>query len=85
MSIPDKVVEALLSESEARYWTPEDLELPKVEGDRGTFPRYMVMVDGTRLEFKSIQSLRRALASIYAPKPRVFANAGKGVTIDFDA
>jgi hypothetical protein len=80
-----QAVESLLSESESRYWTPEELELPKVEGDRGTFPRYMIIADGSRTEIKSIQSLRRALTSIYAPKPRVFVNAGKGITIDFDS
>lgn len=77
--------ESLFGKSEARYWTPEELELPEVEGDRGTFPRYIVIADDARTEIKSLKALRRILSGIYSTKPRVFVNAGKGITIDFDS
>lgn len=53
--------------------------------ERGTYPRYSVVVDGETLYPKTPSQLAKVLDVISgAEKPRVFRNAGKGVTIDFD-
>lgn len=58
------------------------LERPAYE--RGTFPRYLVKADGQTIEVKTLGALRKVLGFIYSDTPKVFVNAGKGLTIDFD-
>ena len=40
--------------------------------------------DGDRFEIRTLAKLQQILQCTYAGQPKVFVNAGKGVTIDFD-
>ena len=69
------------------YHTVESLGIKAIErpaSERGTFHRYTVIADGLSSRIKTPRDLKNLLAVIYAEQPRVFVNAGKGVTIDFD-
>lgn len=72
-----------------RYWTAElvlaGVKEPYASERSGTFPRFMVMCDGERYEANTWKALDKVLGHIYATAPNVFVNAGKGITIDFDA
>ena len=71
----------------ATYYTTKSLGIKALErpaSERGDFPRYLVTADGKTTEVKTPAALRRLLSVIYSEKPRVFVNAGKGITIDFD-
>lgn len=62
----------------------KNLELPFSE--RGTFPRYIVKVDGDSVELTTPLQLKKFIGDISgSDKPRIFRNAGKGITIDFDS
>ncbi len=51
----------------------------------GSFPRYMVKIDGLSMNARNIQGLRKHLDSIVIGcKCRVYRNLGGGVTVDFD-
>lgn len=70
-----------------KYWTVEEVlngvvERPRAE--RGTFPRFTVLCDGDRFEIRTLAKLQQILQCTYACQPKVFVNAGKGLTIDFD-
>ena len=68
------------------YHTIESLNLKSLErssADRAGFPRYLVNVDCDLLKIETPAKLRRVLASIYSETPKVFVNAGNGLTIDF--
>jgi hypothetical protein len=70
------------------YHTIESLGIKALErpaSERGDFPRYLVSVDGKTETIKTPAALRRLLAVICSPAPTVFVNAGKGITINFDA
>ena len=58
--------------------------LERPASERGTFPRYLVTADSKTTEVKTPRSLQKLLGIIYAERPEVFVNAGKGVTINFD-
>ena len=67
--------------------TAESLGIKSVErsaSERGTFPRYLVMADNKTTEVKTPRALAKLLGVIYAERPEVFVNAGKGITINFD-
>lgn len=51
---------------------------------RAGFPRFLVKVDCQWIKIKTLPSLRKTIASIYSETPRIFVNAGNGLTIDFD-
>lgn len=71
-----------------RKWTFEELGVSGHESPRslrGTYPRYSLRVDDQWHYPKSRKSLEKLLEDIASKiPPRVFRNAGKGVTIDFD-
>jgi len=70
-----------------KYHTTENLKIAALErptSERGTFPRYLVTVDGTTTTVKTPRALEKLLGVIYSNEPRVFVNASKGITIDFD-
>jgi len=74
--------------TEKKYWTCADLavealELSRRERGEDAGPRFTVYVDGDCLHAKTPRGLDRILKSIYSTEPRVFRNAGKGVTVDF--
>ena len=67
--------------------TIENLGIKAIEraaSERGTFPRYMVIVDEAVHEIKTPRALQKLLNGIYAERPVVFVNAAKCITIDFD-
>ena len=69
------------------YHTVESLGIKAIErpaSERGTFPRYLVTADGKTSQIKTLRALKNLLGVIYAERPEVFVNAGKGITIDFD-
>ena len=69
------------------YHTAESLGIKAIErlaSERGTFPRYLVTADGKTSQIKTLRALKNLLGVIYAERPEVFVNAGKGITIDFD-
>ncbi len=71
----------------ATYHNTEELGVKSMErpaSERGTFPRYLVIVDSKTTEVKTPRALEKLLGSIYAERPEVFVNAGKGITINFD-
>lgn len=73
--------------NEERYWNAEEVlagvvERPAVE--RGSYPKYQIHVDGERHCYINRRALNKALEVIYAKRPEVFINAGKGVTINFE-
>lgn len=72
----------------SRTWTAEELlqgiAVPPSSARRG-FPRFIVYVDGVTLQLGTLPALRKTLSNISSKRPKVFVNAGKGVTIDFDA
>jgi hypothetical protein len=71
----------------ATYHTAESLGIKAIErpaSERGTFPRYLVTADGKTSEVKTPRALEKLLGVIYAERPEVFVNAGKGITINFD-
>lgn len=75
-------------QNERREWSSNELlfrisERPARE--RNGFPRFMVMCDGERYEMNTRKALDKVLGHIYATAPKVFVNAGKGITIDFDS
>lgn len=74
--------------SHRKIWTFEELAVSRYESARllrGTFPKYTLRVDGQSYWLKSRKSLENLLANIISEtEPRVFPNAGFGVTIDFD-
>lgn len=71
-----------------KSWTMDELGISGLEvkrSVRGTFPRYMVFVDGETFYPKTPKTLGNLLSDIIGnKKPRVFRNAGKGITINFD-
>lgn len=70
-----------------QYHNIESLGIKTLErpaSERGTFPRYLVKTDSQTMEVKTIGALRKVLGFIYSDAPKVFVNAGKGLTIDFD-
>lgn len=71
-----------------KYHTIESLGIKAIErpaSERGTFPRYTVYVDSSRIEVKTPRALEKLLGGIYSETPSVFRNAGRGITIDFDS
>ena len=69
------------------YHTVESLGIKAMErpsSQRGTFPRYLVMADGTTITVRTTRALEKLLGVIYSERPEVFVNAGKGITINFD-
>lgn len=69
------------------YHTAKNLGIKLLERplfERGTFPRYLVVADGKTSAIKTFRALEKLLGVIYAERPQVFVNAGKGITIDFD-
>ena len=69
------------------YHTTESLDIKSIErltSERGSFPRYLVTADGKTTEVKTLCALEKLLGVIYAERPEVFVNAGKGITINFD-
>lgn len=75
--------------TEKKCWSyadlADDIEALEVSaGERDGFPRFMVYLNENKaLEVKTKRSLNKLLESIYWTAPRIFRNAGKGVTIDF--
>lgn len=70
-----------------QYHNIESLGIKTLErpaSERGAFPRYLVKADSQTMEVKTIGALRKVLGFIYSDAPKVFVNAGKGLTIDFD-
>lgn len=71
-----------------KSWAFEELGVSRYESPRslrGTYPRYSVRVDDQWHYPKSRKSLENLLSNIITEiEPRVFPNAGFGVTIDFD-
>jgi hypothetical protein len=71
----------------ATYHTAESLGIKAMEkpaSERGSFPRYLVTADNKTTEVKTPRALEKLLGIIYAERPEVFVNAGKGITINFD-
>jgi hypothetical protein len=69
------------------YWSSSHVLAgvsPASSSERNGFPAYIVKVDGEAVSVSNRRSLDKLLGEIYAERPRVFVNAGKGVTIDFD-
>jgi len=58
--------------------------MEKPASERGSFPRYLVTADNKTTEVKTPRALEKLLGIIYAERPEVFVNAGKGITINFD-
>lgn len=72
---------------QSKYWQASEVLAGITEQPltlRGTFPRFMVKADGETTVCKTLKTLQKTLDIIYAGRPRVFVNAGKGITIDFD-
>lgn len=74
--------------TEKKYWSHstlpiQSLELSRQERGEDAGPRFTVYVDGECLHAETPRGLDRILSSIYSTEPRVFRNAGKGVTVDF--
>lgn len=74
--------------TEKKYWSHADLaiealELSRQERGEDAGPRFTVYVDGECLHAETPRGLDKILSSIYSTEPRVFRNAGKGVTVDF--
>lgn len=71
-----------------KSWTFDELGISRYDSPRslrGTFPRYSVRVDGQSHYPKTRKTLENLLSNIVTDtEPRVFPNAGFGVTIDFD-
>lgn len=70
-----------------KYWTSDEVLAginERTASERGDYPRYTVIADGEHCECKGKVQLNRIVSCIYSTTPRVFINAGKGVTIDFD-
>lgn len=70
-----------------KYWTAKEVlagikEMPR--SMRGTFPRYTVICDDDRFMITTRAKLDQILQCTYASQPKVYVNAGKGITIDFD-
>ncbi len=52
---------------------------------RGTFPKFIVKIDGGSNEIKSTEGLRKFLSSVRLNEPCwIFRNGGYGATIAFD-
>jgi hypothetical protein len=70
-----------------RYWTVEEL-LEGVEEslawERNGY-RFTVYSDDVCYPVMDKRGLRKIVDCTYAKRPRVFRNADKGITIDFDA
>lgn len=55
------------------------------EKERAGFPKYTVKIDGEIIELKSEKALTKTLSTVTpGARVRVFRNAAKGVTLDFD-
>jgi hypothetical protein len=69
------------------YHTAESLGIKSIERpafERGTFPRYLVTADNKTTAAKTPRALEKILGVIYAERPKVFVNAGKSISINFD-
>jgi hypothetical protein len=44
----------------------------------------LIVADGKTSAIKTPRALEKMLGVIYADRPEVFVNAGKGITINFD-
>lgn len=76
-----------MNSNETKYWTADEVLAgikEKPASERGTYPRFSVYVDGEYLERKTRKGLDNLVSIILSKAPKVFINAGKGVTIDFD-
>lgn len=69
-------------------WTFDGLQVASFElskSERGTYPKYVLRVDGEVHYLKSKTSLCKWLSTIRSSiSPDVYRNKGKSVTIDFD-
>lgn len=75
-------------QNERREWSTDEILsgiAEKPARERDGFPRFMVICDGERYEMNTRKALDKVLGHIYATAPKVFVNAGNGITIDFDA
>jgi len=68
-----------------KYWSLNELSFTEQPSQvRGTFPRFIIVADGIRHEKQTRASADRLLRIIYSAAPKVYVNAGKGITINFD-
>lgn len=71
-----------------QYWSAENLDLESLKttaSERAGTAPYTLIVDGKTKRYWSLPALDKVLKSISSEKPKVFKNAGKGITIDFDS
>jgi hypothetical protein len=50
--------------------------------ERGTFPRYMVVVDQQRFEFPTVRGLAKLLGDCVLERVTVYRNDGFGATVE---
>jgi hypothetical protein len=73
-------------QAESKTWTAEEL-LARIDESPAwerTGYRYCVIADETMRHFETKRALNREVSRILAKSPKVFRNADKGITIDFD-
>lgn len=58
---------------------------PKKDQKRGTFPRFMVQVDGSTDKLTTVEALAKCLSTVRQGEAcYIFRNGGYGATITFD-
>lgn len=58
---------------------------PKKNQKRGTFPRFMVAVDGTTDKLNTVEALAKSISTIREGETcYIFRNGGHGATVAFD-
>lgn len=71
-----------------QYWSAESLNLESMKtspSERAGAAPYTLIVDGKTKRYWSLSALDKVLKSISSEKPRIFKNADKGITINFDS
>ena len=68
-----------------KYWTASELMIEEAKASERTFFRFWVIADGEGRGFNRLEALNKHLSTIYSTPPKVFRNASKGITFDFDA
>jgi chorismate mutase len=71
-----------------QYWSAESLNLESMKtspSERSGAAPYTLIVDGKTKRYWSLPALDKVLKSISSEKPRIFKNADKGITINFDS
>lgn len=85
--LQDKI-DAVPETGSKQYWSAESLNLEAMKttpSERAGAAPYTLIVDGKTKRYWSLPALDKVLKSISSEKPRVFKNADKGITINFDS